>query len=191
VELRETPFKSQAERRDWPMNLPQQFNKVYSGQKAQAERGSDVEDQEEDGDNEERAQALRAELAGQPATVSRQEDAIDEKSAAKLKRKRKESEGWDTLHSGMVRLAFADGPARAVFRIRHLFDDNHMQISMRAVCFDPSNPSVLSTEIRAKDVLRAFVWELCRKECSRQMFTDAERLEGLSSFVELYNKVKK
>lgn len=107
--MRETPFKSLAERRDRLMNLPQQFKKAYSGQKAQAERGSDVEDQEEDGDNEERAQALQAELAGQAATVSRQEDAIDGKSAAQLKRERKESEGWDTLHSGMARLAFADG----------------------------------------------------------------------------------
>ena len=114
---------------------------------------------------------------------------------AKLKRERKASEGWDTLHCGMARLAFANGPETdiqyAVFRIRYLFDENHMQIPMRAVCLDPINPTVLSSGIRAKDVLRAFVWELYRKECSRQTFTEAERLEGLSGFMELSRRRSK
>lgn len=183
-------FKSEVERRDWHAKFPQQF--VYSGQKAQAGRGSEGEDEEEDGDNEERAQAPTEALA---ETVGSHKDAADEKSAVKLKRDRKASEGWDTLHIGTALLVFVDGPETktqyAVFHIRHLFDEDHTQISMRAVCLDPSNPTVLCAGIRAKDVLRTFVWELYRKECFRQTSTEAERLQGLSSFMELYNKAKK
>lgn len=85
------------------MDFPQQFNMVYSGQKAQAELGSEGEDEEEDGTNEQRTQALTEALAGQAETVGSHRDTTDEKSAAKLKRELKASKGWDSSPQG-------DGP---------------------------------------------------------------------------------